>query len=152
MERILFIGSPVGFLELHASEQAVTGIRFCGKSPKSASDGQTTPLLWEAARELEEYFAGKRHTFGFPIAAKGTPFQQKVWRALQTIPYGETRTYKQIAEQIGHPKAYRAVGMANNRNPLPIVVPCHRVVGSDGKLVGYAGGVDLKTKLLGIEK
>lgn len=111
-----------------------------------------SPLLAQAARELGEYFAGIRRTFTFPISVQGTPFQQEVWRALRSIPYGQTRTYGQIAAQIGRPKAVRAVGMANHRNPLPIVVPCHRVVGADGSLTGYAGGLDIKTLLLRLEK
>ncbi len=119
-----------------------------GEKPKEA----IPPLLVQAARELGEYFAGTRRTFTFPIRAHGTPFQQEVWRALQNIPYGETRTYGQIAAQIGRPKAVRAVGMANHRNPLPIVVPCHRVVGADGSLTGYAGGLGIKTLLLRLEK
>ena len=101
--------------------------------------------------QLDEYFDGKRRTFEIPIRPKGTAFQLRDWEELQRIPYGETRTYKDIAQAIGCPKGYRAVGLANNRNPVIILIPCHRVVGSNGKLVGYAGGVDLKEKLLEIE-
>lgn len=115
-------------------------------------DRQETSLIKEAFRQLEEYFAGKRRDFDLPLAPKGTPFQQKVWQALQTIPYGETRTYKQIAEQIGNPLGCRAVGMANNKNPIGIIIPCHRVIGVNGKLVGYAGGLPLKSRLLELEK
>lgn len=115
-------------------------------------DGRTPPLLTQATRELREYFAGRRRVFTFPISMQGTPFQQEVWRALQSIPYGQTRTYRQIAAQIGHPKAARAVGMANHRNPLPIVIPCHRVIGADGTLTGYAGGLDTKKLLLRLEE
>ena len=111
-----------------------------------------TPLLKEAFRQLDEYLDGKRQGFDLPLAPQGTPFQQKVWQALQTIPYGETRSYKQIAEQIGNPLGCRAVGMANNKNPIGIIIPCHRVIGANGKLVGYAGGLDLKTQLLNLEK
>lgn len=98
------------------------------------------------------YFAGSRRRFTLPLAPEGTPFQQKVWEALRNIPYGETRTYKQIAIQIGHNQSFRAVGMANNRNPIVIVVPCHRVIGYDGKLTGYAGGLDIKEQLLELER
>lgn len=103
-------------------------------------------------RQLDEYFLGRRKEFDFPIRMKGTPFQQKVWAALLEIPYGETRSYKDIAEAVGSPKAYRAVGMANNANPIFIAVPCHRVIGANGSLVGYGGGLDMKKALLELEK
>ena len=109
-------------------------------------------LLRRAARELEEYFAGERRDFTLPLAPAGTPFQQRVWRALEAIPYGETRTYAQIAAAVGNPRAVRAVGGANHRNPLPVVIPCHRVIGADGSLTGYAGGLERKTLLLGLER
>ena len=102
--------------------------------------------------ELREYFAGTRRAFTLPLAPAGTPFQQEVWAALREIPYGETRTYGQIAARIGRPKACRAVGMANNRNPIGIVVPCHRVVGASGALVGYAAGLAVKESLLRLER
>ena len=102
-------------------------------------------------RQLDEYFAGTRRRFDFPHRLHGTPFQEKVWAALRDIPYGETRSYKDIAEAIGHPKAFRAVGMANHANPICIAVPCHRVVGSNGSLTGYAGGVEKKRFLLELE-
>lgn len=102
-------------------------------------------------RELEEYFAGSRREFSFPLDLRGTPFQVKCWRALLEIPYGETRTYADIARAVGQPKGFRAVGLANNRNPIAIVVPCHRVIASDGTLCGYGGGLDVKRKLLELE-
>ncbi len=105
----------------------------------------------EVKRQLNEYFRGERKTFDLPLALCGTPFQLKVWEALQTIPYGDTRSYKEIAIQVGSPKGCRAVGMANNKNPIPIIIPCHRVVGGNGKLVGYAGGLDKKEYLLEVE-
>jgi len=105
-------------------------------------------LLRRAAGQLVEYFGGSRKTFDLPLSLHGTPFQLDDWAALLTIPYGETRSYKQIAEQIGRPKAYRAVGMANNRNPISIIIPCHRVIGHDGSLVGYGSGLDHKEYLL----
>lgn len=111
-----------------------------------------TPLIRKAAKQLNEYLAGKRKAFDLPLEPEGTPFQKAVWKALTGIPYGSTRTYKDIAESIGNPKACRAVGMANNKNPIAILIPCHRVIGTDGKLVGYAGGLDIKKKLLELEK
>ena len=111
-----------------------------------------TPVIKEAFRQLSEYFSGKRKEFHLPLLLKGTDFQKQVWNALLKIPFGETRSYKQIAEAIGNPKAVRAVGMANNKNPLLIVVPCHRVIGANGKLVGYAVGLEKKEFLLKLEK
>lgn len=111
-----------------------------------------TPLIREAYKQLSEYLIGKRLNFDLPLNPRGTVFQQQVWKALSDIPYGETRSYKQIAEAIGNPKAVRAVGMANNRNPLLIVVPCHRVIGANGKLVGYGAGIEKKEFLLKLEK
>lgn len=111
-----------------------------------------TPLIQEAYNQLNEYLNGTRTTFDFPINPQGTAFQLKVWKALCDIPYGEIRSYKQIAQAIGQPKAVRAVGMANHRNPLLIVIPCHRVIGSNGQLVGYTAGLTLKEHLLRLEK
>ena len=111
-----------------------------------------TPLIKEAYRQLSEYLMGKRKRFDLPLNPRGTEFQQQVWKALCDIPHGETRSYKQIAETIGNPKAVRAVGMANNRNPLLIVIPCHRVIGANGKLVGYGAGIEKKEFLLKLEK
>ena len=105
-----------------------------------------------AAEELRQYFRGELRRFTFPVEVHGTPFQRSVWEALRTIPYGETRTYGQIAALIGHPRAARAVGMANHRNPLCLVVPCHRVVGAGGGLTGYAGGLEIKRRLLALEQ
>lgn len=113
---------------------------------------EETPLLAEARRQLTEYAQGKRREFCLPLSLHGTPFQKKIWAALQTIPYGETRTYGQIAAQTGNPKASRAVGMANHNNPVAIIVPCHRVIGVGGKLTGYAGGLDKKERLLKLEQ
>ena len=110
-----------------------------------------TPLLKEAEKQLLEYLEGKRKAFDVPLNPKGTKFMQEVWTALQEIPYGETRTYGQIAQIIGKPKAARAVGMANHRNPIPIIIPCHRVIGSNGKLVGYGLGMEKKEFLLTLE-
>ena len=112
---------------------------------------QETSLIKEAHLQFSEYLKGERKEFDIPFRMKGTKFQKQVWTALCEIPYGETRSYKQIAEAIGNPKAVRAVGMANNRNPLLVLVPCHRVIGSNGQLVGYAGGLDKKEFLLRLE-
>ena len=145
--------TPIGPLTVTATKKAVTAIRFGTKVPEGSARctaAEATPLLRTAAEALGEYFS--RRKFTLPLAPEGTPFQQKVWKALRTIPYGETRTYKQIAIQIGHNQSFRAVGMANNRNPIVIVVPCHRVIGYDGKLTGYAGGLDVKEQLLALEK
>lgn len=155
MTRTLQIETPVGPVMITATDKAITSIRFGTETPEnstSTADPASAPLLQEAARQLREYFSGTRRDFTLPLEPDGTPFQKTVWQALLTIPYGETRTYGQIAVQIDHNKSFRAVGMANNRNPIVIVVPCHRVLGYDGKLTGYAGGLDIKGQLLDIEK
>ncbi len=145
--------SPIGPLTLEEEHGALAAVRFNPDLPRDAAPLAlpSTPLLRQAAAELREYFAGERREFTVPLAPKGTPFQQKVWAALQAIPYGERRSYKDVAVMVGNEKACRAVGMANNRNPLPIFIPCHRVVGANGKLVGYAGGLEVKSYLLELE-
>jgi methylated-DNA-[protein]-cysteine S-methyltransferase len=110
-----------------------------------------TQLIKETALQLDEYFKGERKQFDIQLNPHGTPFQKSVWKELLQIPYGETRSYKQVAERIGNPSASRAVGMANNKNPIFIIIPCHRVIGSTGKLVGYGGGLDIKERLLKLE-
>ena len=134
-----------------ATERAVTAVRFGAAGPAVGQAGDLPPVLRQAVEELREYFAGERREFTLPLAPAGTPFQQQVWTALREIPYGATCSYRRIAERIGRPKACRAVGMANNRNPIAIVVPCHRVVGASGALVGYAAGLEVKEKLLALE-
>ena len=136
-------------LYLVATETHLINIQFT--QPQKALL-QTTELLSMATIQLDEYFQGKRTTFSLPFKLTGTPFQLAVWKELQNIPYGQTTSYKEIAQKINKPKAYRAVGMANNKNPLPIIIPCHRVIGSNGKLIGYAGGLKLKNYLLEFEK
>lgn len=136
-------------LYLVATETHLINIQFT--QPQKALL-QTTELLSMATIQLDEYFQGKRTTFSLPFKLTGTPFQLAVWKELQNIPYGKTTSYKEIAQKINKPKAYRAVGMANNKNPLPIIIPCHRVIGSNGKLIGYAGGLKLKNYLLKLEK
>lgn len=140
----------LGKITIAADTQAVTGI--CLGEPASPLDYGGNTLTDMAAKQLEEYLSGTRTKFTVPLHPTGSPFQQLVWSALQDIPYGKTRSYKQIAEYIGRPTACRAVGMANNKNPILIMIPCHRVVGSDGSLVGYAAGLPLKQRLLELEK
>lgn len=148
---ILYLPSPIGTLRLEANQHGICCLAFCHtivEYPESSA----SPLLIEAKKQLDEYFAGKRKIFSLPLSFQGTAFQIRVWEALQTIPYGETWYYGQLAEAVGNPKACRAVGMANNRNPLPILIPCHRVIGKNGSLTGYGGGLDIKEKLLALEQ
>ena len=128
------------------------GDRLKTPGPPANMTIRETLLLRKASAQLGEYFSGRRKSFDLPLSYHGTAFQMDDWNALLTIPYGETRSYKQIAEQIGRPKAYRAVGMANNRNPVSIIIPCHRVIGHDGSLVGYGGGLEHKAYLLELER
>jgi methylated-DNA-[protein]-cysteine S-methyltransferase len=148
MEELCYLKSPIGWLRIAADEDGLTAIDFIEQPPVTASSAVTLPHLKEAYKQLAEYFRGERLNFNLPLNPRGTAFQQDVWRKLKAIPFGATISYKKLAELVGRPKGYRAVGMANNRNPLPIVVPCHRVVGADGALVGYGGGLSLKEKLL----
>jgi methylated-DNA-[protein]-cysteine S-methyltransferase len=121
-------------------------------NPATTQLRESKPALAPWLRELNEYFAGERREFSLPLDLRGTEFQLACWHALLEIPYGETRSYRDIAQAIGHPHAYRAVGMSNNRNPVAIVVPCHRVIASSGSLCGYGGGLDIKRKLLDLEQ
>ena len=143
--------SPVGALTLTEEDEQLIGVCFGGTPVPDAAEAET-PLLMQAKQQLNEYFSGERTAFDLPLAPKGTPFQQAVWQALRMIPYGETRTYGEIAAQIGRPRAARAVGMANHQNPIAIIQPCHRVIGTSGRLTGYAGGLDKKEYLLRLEK
>lgn len=144
-----WMDSPVGGLRLHVDAGLLTAIDF-GAEPRGAR--VPDDLLDTAERQLQEYFAGDRREFDLPVAADGTEFQRKVWAYLRTIPYGETVTYGQVATDLGYqPGISRAVGAANGANPIPIVVPCHRVIGANGKLTGYAGGLERKTTLLELE-
>ena len=148
--------SPVGKLTLVASSEGLAAILWENDRPgrvRLTIDAQddTHPVLLEAERQLGEYFGGRRKTFALKLDLAGTVFQRKVWNALLTIPFGETRSYAQIARQIGSPAAVRAVGAANGKNPVSIVAPCHRVIGSTGKLTGFAGGLDVKAQLLSLE-
>ena len=147
----LTLRSPVGALLLVAGDRALVAIDLPGAARERGPEAPDHPVLSRAAAQLAEYFAGRRKAFDLPLAPAGTPFQQAVWRALADIPFGETRTYAGLARALGRPRAARAVGAANGRNPLPIVLPCHRVIGSDGGLTGYAGGLAVKRRLLELE-
>lgn len=151
-----WMDSPVGRLKLVASDEGLAGILWekdSGRRVRLKVDVEDAghPVLVEAERQLEDYFLGRRTEFALKLDLTGTLFQRKVWNALLTIPFGETRSYGQIARQIGSPKAVRAVGAANGRNPVSIATPCHRVIGSTGKLTGFAGGLDVKAYLLALE-
>lgn len=148
--------SPVGLLKLVATDNGLAAILWENDDPHRVPLGPQSqhrehPVLAETERQLREYFAGKRQTFSLHFDTQGTSFQQAVWHALTTIPFGETRSYGEIAQQIGKPKAVRAVGAANGKNPISIIVPCHRVIGSNGKLTGFAGGLDTKAFQLKLE-
>lgn len=142
--------TPVGELTILENDGFLVEIAF-GKSSEKAYRKEETSIVKSAYRQIEDYLSGKRKSFDLPLKPEGTEFQRLVWAALLDIPHGQTRSYQEVAEKIGRPKAYRAVGLANNKNPLPIVIPCHRVIGKDGKMVGYAGGLDIKEKLLSVE-
>lgn len=151
-----YCASPVGRLTLVASDTGLIAVlwenddaRRVGFSDLVQDDNQE--ILVETERQLNEYFAGKRDAFSIPLDMRGTAFQKDVWRALLTIPFGKTQSYGEIARQVGRPLASRAVGAANGRNPIPIVVPCHRVIGSTGKLTGFGGGLGTKAHLLSLE-
>jgi len=149
------IESPIGPILLAGDEKGLKHLNFLKgkKRIEIPSDWiEDKEFFREAARQLEAYFCGKLESFDLKTAPEGTDFQKSVWKALYEIPYGETRTYKEIAVSIGKQKAYRAVGLANNRNPIAIIIPCHRVIGSDGKLTGYASGLDIKEFLLKLEE
>jgi methylated-DNA-[protein]-cysteine S-methyltransferase len=144
------VPSPLGDLQLYSDGSHIAKIGFPREALEAAREGND-PVLEACAGQLAEYFRGQRRRFDLPLAPPGTDFQRAVWQALADIPYGETRSYGEIARAIGKPSAVRAVGAANGRNPLPIVVPCHRVIGSDGSLTGFAGGLAAKTCLLELE-
>lgn len=152
MKNVFFYDTEVGSVMIVDNGKAITNLYFRDKdSIKEDYNLIETELIKKAYTQLVEYFNGKRKSFDIPIEPMGTEFQRKCWNALLEIPYGETRTYGQIAERIGNPKACRAVGLSNNKNPISIIVPCHRVIGANGKLVGYAGGLNVKEHLLKLE-
>jgi methylated-DNA-[protein]-cysteine S-methyltransferase len=150
------IDSPVGKLKLVASDKGLAGVLWERENTRpvplsEAVEDKQHPVLVETERQLGEYFAGKRKTFSIALDLRGTQFQKDVWEALLAIPFGETRSYGQLAKQLGNPRATRAVGAANGRNPVSIIVPCHRVIGSSGKLTGFGGGLETKAHLLSLE-
>lgn len=145
------LDSPIGPLTLAEKDGGITHLLFGRDIPERYAEGGSE-LLARGAGELREYFAGERREFDLPLRPSGTEFQLRVWAALRDIPYGETRTYKDIAIAAGCPRGFRAVGMANHDNPISIIVPCHRVIGSDGRLTGYGGGLSTKEFLLGLER
>jgi methylated-DNA-[protein]-cysteine S-methyltransferase len=148
--------SPVGKLKLVASAKALVAVLWDGEAPNRVKLDPMNrdlrhPVLLEVERQLSEYFAGKRMSFDLPLEPDGTAFQKKVWQALREIPFGRTKSYLDLAKTVGSPRASRAVGAANGKNPLSIIVPCHRVVGADGALTGFAGGLEIKAALLALE-
>lgn len=149
--------SPLGTLRLAARDDSLVGIWFDGQKydPRAGADWRESPddaLLCEAARQLDEYFSGRRRRFDLPLAPAGTAFQRDVWRAIAAVPAGSTITYAELARRVGRPTSVRAAGAATGRNPLSIVVPCHRIVGAGGALTGYAGGLERKRALLALER
>ncbi len=147
-----FMDTPIGRLRMEEDACGITMLKLEREDPapeETGGDGRFIPLL---KKELPEYFAGRRKAFDIPLSVRGTEFQKKVWAALRTIPYGETRSYGEIAAAVGNPKAARAVGMANNKNPILILTPCHRVIGADGSMVGFGCGISRKVYLLELEK
>lgn len=153
----MYMDSPVGTLKLVAHDQALVAVMWDNEDHKRVRlaallENTQHPMLLKAKQQLQQYFAGQRQQFDLPLDFQGTDFQQQVWQALLTIPYGETRSYKDIALQVGNEKAVRAVGAANGKNPISIIAPCHRVIGSGGALVGFAGGLDKKQILLNLEQ
>jgi methylated-DNA-[protein]-cysteine S-methyltransferase len=145
-----FYKSPFGWIKIISSDSAILSVDF----EKKVGDNSKSipPMLKEAVKQLDEYFKGSRKVFTVKTKASGTPFQMKIWNAMSKIPYGKTATYQEMAAMAGNPKAARAAGGACHRNPLGVIVPCHRVIGSDGSLTGFGGGLDLKEKLLNHEK
>ncbi len=151
-----FIDSPISKLKLVASDKGLVAILWENDNPRRVRlmdlvENPLHPILLQTENELCEYFAGKRTVFSIGLDMRGTDFQKSVWEALVKIPFGETRSYGELAKQLGNPNAMRAVGAANGRNPIGIVVPCHRVIGADGKLIGFAGGLEAKAHLLNLE-
>ncbi|WP_297816087.1 methylated-DNA--[protein]-cysteine S-methyltransferase [uncultured Lactobacillus sp.] len=146
------IKTPIGLLEISATNEAIVTVKPTKIEKELTSSAASSKLVEKCAKELEEYFAGQRQQFDIPLNPEGTDFQKRVWRTLEKIPYGEIRIYGEIAQMMDKPKAARAIGMANHNNPILILTPCHRVVGADGSLTGYAAGIENKKYLLELEK
>lgn len=152
MGNIFYYKTPIGEVSIAEENGEIIELNLPNSSNKKTDHTlYENEIIKEANKQLQEYFHNERKNFSLPLSPKGADFMRKVWAALENIPYGETRSYKDIAEGIGHDKAYRAVGMANNRNPIPIFIPCHRVIGANKSLVGYGGGLDIKEFLLKLE-
>lgn len=151
-EERMLLSSPLGFLLLGADASGLTSVRLVNDFYAVQETTSDNPFLRESAMQIRAYFAGTLRRFDVPLHPAGTPFQQRVWAALREIPYGETRSYKDIAQAVGSPRAFRAVGMANHRNPLLLVTPCHRVIAANGTLCGFACGLECKSFLLRFEK
>lgn len=151
MEKAMLIDTPLGRMLAVADDKSLRSLDFVDEVPEGLSFAGT-PLLERCKKEIQAYFAGDLQKFTVPVDPKGTPFQQRVWQALLAIPYGETRSYKEIAVAIGQPKATRAIGGANHNNPISLIIPCHRVIGANGQLTGYGGGLHRKEALLALEK
>lgn len=151
IKNVSFYQTDIGEIGIVESKSAITHLCFQREQVPEDAVMQETELLKEAGRQLRDYLAGKRIEFALPLAPVGTEFMITVWEALRAIPYGETKSYKSIAQSIGRPRAARAIGLANHKNPIPILIPCHRVIGADGKLIGYLGGLQIKKHLLELE-
>jgi methylated-DNA-[protein]-cysteine S-methyltransferase len=158
-EIVHYYRSPRGLIVIKADEKSVTFVKLTKKKEKDhaitnleSSSNPAHALIKKTCKQLDEYFAGERKEFNLPLSLQGTAFQQKVWKQLQAIPYGKTISYAQLAQSIGNPKACRAVGSANGKNPISVIIPCHRVIAADGSLGGYASGLDVKRQLLELEK
>ena len=149
MSAVSYYHSPLGWIEIRASQDAVTSVTCCGERKKENQGG--SEILTECIRQLDEYFNGQRTHFDIPVNQEGTDFQKRVWKVLTDIPFGKTVSYGYVAKMLNHPKASRAVGAANGRNKVWIIVPCHRVIGADGSLTGYSGGIEIKKWLLAHE-
>ena len=155
MYKTMIYNSDIGEILIRANDEALIELRFLTEAEKTdvlkTENDSSSPILKEVSVQLDEYFAGDRREFSVPLNVAGTEFMEEVWNALVAIPYGQTKKYGEIAASVGRPKAARAVGMACNRNPIALIIPCHRVVGSKGSLVGFRGGIDIKEKLLALE-
>jgi len=152
MINTFFCPTIIGQIGIAENGSAITHLYLPGDTIPPEANIVQTDLLSEAAGQLEAYFSGNLKEFDLPLAPSGTPFMLKVWKSLVEIPYAETRSYSEIAAAVGNPRACRAVGQANNRNPIPIIIPCHRVIGANGKLIGYGGGLHAKAYLLNLER
>ena len=152
MKNTYFYHTNIGKIGIVDNGASIIEVYFANDSDTSQIEVNETRLIKEAAKQLEAYFKGESRGFDLPLEPKGTQFQRDVWKVLEAIPYGQTWSYKQVAQEVNSPKAYRAVGLANNKNPISIIIPCHRVIGANGKLVGYGGGLKIKEYLLNLEK